>query len=200
MNSKGDKSDIWSMNEEENEIEFEKIKARMEKETRRAEVTHKLKLSSPKYLLLIILLFIMVCTPIGNRNIACTRGRSMYPTLGDREIIKIERVDMTSPIDRDTIVVAQMPGIGGIVKRVIGIPGDTIKFSKEHIYINGEEFRSKAKIIGFDEVNGQIHLKDNEYLLMGDNRSISLDSRYFGPVPRENIRAIYVKTLWRIKD
>lgn len=200
MDNKDDKLDIWSMDEEENEIEFEKIKARMEKETRRAEVTHKLKLSSPKYLLFIILLFIMMCTPIGNRNMACTKGRSMYPTLGDREIIKIKRVDRTSPIERDTIVVARVPGLGGIVKRVIGIPGDTIKFSKEHIYINGEEFHSKAKIIGFDEVNGQIHLKDNEYLLMGDNRSVSLDSRYFGPVPRENIRAIYVKTIWRIKD
>lgn len=200
MNNKDDKLDIWSMDEKENEIEFEKIKARMEKETRRAEVTHKLKLSSPKYLLIITLLFVVMCTPIGNRNMACTRGRSMYPTIGDREIIKIKPIDKTSPIDRDTIVIARIPGLGGIVKRVIGVPGDTVEFSKEHIYINGEEFHSKAKIIGFDEVNGQIELKDNEYLLMGDNRSVSLDSRYFGPVPRENIRAIYVKTIWRIKD
>lgn len=200
MNNKDDKLDIWSMDEKENEIEFEKIKARMEKESRRAEVTHKLKLSSPKYLLIIILLFVVMCTPIGNRNMACTRGRSMYPTIGDREIIKIKPIDKTSPIDRDTIVIARIPGLGGVVKRVIGVPGDTVEFSKEHIYINGEEFHSKAKIIGFDEVNGQIELKDNEYLLMGDNRSVSLDSRYFGPVPRENIRAIYVKTIWRIKD
>lgn len=200
MHNDDNKIDLWSMNEDENEIEFAKIQAKMEKDAKRAEVTHKLKLKSGKYLAIILLFIILQLTPIGNPNIACTRGRSMYPTLGDRELIKIKRVNTTSPIERDTIVVARLPGLGGIVKRVIGIPGDTIKFSKEHIYINGEEFHSKAKIIGFDEVNGQIHLKDNEYLLMGDNRSVSLDSRYFGPVPRENIRAIYVKTIWRIKD
>ena len=91
------------------------------------------------------------------------------------------------------------------VKRVIGLPGDTIYAKDDVVYVNGmpiEEpyldnaYANQIRRHGnnFTEDFPKRTLKDNEYFLMGDNRIVSYDSRRVGPFKREDIRGkdVYV--------
>ena len=76
-------------------------------------------------------------------------------------------------------------------KRVIGAPGDTIVGRRNRVYVNGQ----KADDIP-TEPFAAVHLGPKQYFVMGDNRSVSYDSRDFGPVPRAAIFARAVMILW----
>ncbi len=117
---------------------------------------------------------------------------SMIPTLqvGDRIVVSKLAFDLGSVREGDIVVFRRPaadtvdPGIEDLVKRVIGLPGQTIWSSKGHVYINGKMLSEPYLPPG----DLTYHLKrqtipKGEYFLMGDNRGNSYDSRYFGPVP-----------------
>jgi signal peptidase I len=78
-----------------------------------------------------------------------------------------------------------------INKRVIGIPGDSVQGRNGRVYVNGD---------AADNIPTQpfqpIHLGHDQYFAMGDNRSVSHDSRAFGPVPRDAIYARVILNVW----
>lgn len=76
------------------------------------------------------------------------------------------------------------------IKRVIGLPGETVQIVGSDILINGEvleESYGKDPISRAGEASEPITLEENEYFVLGDNRTVSEDSRTFGPVSSENI-------------
>jgi signal peptidase I len=77
-------------------------------------------------------------------------------------------------------------------KRVIGVPGDTVSGHDGRVFVNGK----KADDIVTEQGFLAVHLKANEYWLLGDNRSSSQDSRVFGPVERKAIFARVVLIYW----
>jgi signal peptidase I len=137
-------------------------------------------------------------------------GASMSPNLRTGQYLIISRVDyLFGEPQRGDVVVFQKPGTSQrdprLIKRVIGLPGDTVeiraieqevdgvrKIADAEIYVNGEKLdepyfvhrpchdqsscKSKTWVLGPDE-----------YILIGDNRNDSIDSRSFGPVKREAI-------------
>ncbi|MDA8262918.1 MAG: signal peptidase I [Actinomycetota bacterium] len=117
---------------------------------------------------------------------------SMIPTLqiGDRIVVSKLSFDLGG-VQRGDIVVFRRPaadtvdpGIEDLVKRVVGLPGETIWSSKGHVYIDGKMLSEPYLPPG----DLTYHIKrqtipKGDYFLMGDNRGDSYDSRYFGPVP-----------------
>lgn len=76
------------------------------------------------------------------------------------------------------------------IKRVIGLPGETVQIVGSDILINGEvleESYGKDPISRAGVASEPITLEENEYFVLGDNRTVSEDSRTFGPVSNENI-------------
>lgn len=131
-------------------------------------------------LLIIIIIRIFFYSPIR------VNGSSMYPTLQDKEFMILNKIGLQKGINRFDIVVVESNG-KYIIKRVIGLPGESVMYSDNKLYINGkaiEDNYSKSETENFENVI----LKDNEYFVMGDNREVSKDSRVIGPVNVKNIK------------
>ena len=129
----------------------------------------------------------------------CVKGNSMFPTLmsdslGFASIIERK----TKGIDRfDIVIIRSGEDEKFIVKRAVGLPGETIEYRSGKLYVNGEyieepfldeEFK-KYHVSSFDIDVDPITLKENEYYCLGDNRGASKDSRVYGPFTGDQIIA-----------
>ena len=108
-------------------------------------------------------------------------GNSMFPTLKDGEIGICTRI---SNISRFDIVVVNQDG-KKIIKRVIGLPNETIEYKDNQLYINNSLVKDSKKV-GFTK-DFKVKLGSDEYFCMGDNREHSLDSRKYGGYSRKQI-------------
>lgn len=156
-------------------------------------------------------------------------GHSMDPTLADGENLIISKI---SSVDRFDIVVAEEEENGtkkAIVKRVIGMPGDTIRYDNDKLYVNGTEtdepylkeylalfqqdklqatysynknFQARAQQALAFTVNDNwdtsftITVPEGEYLLLGDDRLVSKDSRQVGTFKKDQITGEVVFRFW----
>jgi len=131
---------------------------------------------------------------------------SMYPTLqeGDRMLVLKEGYT----IQRGAVLVFRHPpldtrcgpGDDDLVKRVIGLPGETIWSSGNTVYIDGkplaEPWLPRNDPMGPTSITKQT-IPPNDYFMMGDNRSESCDSRYWGPLPRSLVVGRVFLVIWR---
>ncbi|MGX7204331.1 signal peptidase I [Enterococcus pingfangensis] len=126
-------------------------------------------------------------------------GNSMDQNLQQGDMVLMEKF---SKIKRFDVIVFQQPDGMIYIKRVIGLPGDQIRYDKDQLYINdkkvAESFltnnRSSDHQISpyttdfqLTELIGKNQLPPNEYFVLGDNRRISKDSRSFGTVQSKDI-------------
>jgi signal peptidase I len=133
-------------------------------------------------------------------------AKSMQPTLavGDRLIIDKLTYRFREPKRGDIIVFSPTETLkkqnfrDAFIKRIIGIPGDRIEITEGRVYLNGqltnENYIAKEDTHG-TELEAQI-IPPNSYIVLGDFRSNSYDSRYWGLVPRENIIGIATKRFY----
>ena len=132
-------------------------------------------------LLVVFLIRTFLVTPIK------VNGQSMYDTLSGNEIMLLYRI---GEIERYDMVVADLIVDGKkddtLIKRVYGLPGETIKCENGVIYINDHEIEDPYATNETSDFEA-VTLGDDEYFLLGDNRSISLDSRIIGPVKEKDI-------------
>lgn len=112
-------------------------------------------------------------------------GESMVPTLSGGELMLLKKYD--TDYERFDIVVVNKNVEGdNLIKRVIGLPGETIKYRNNKLYINDnimEDIYAYGETGNFREIT----LGADEYFLMGDNREISLDSRTIGIIKKSEI-------------
>lgn len=131
-------------------------------------------------------------------------GSSMYPFLHDKEQIITEKVSVKlSPLKRGEVIIFWHPNINTslLVKRVIGLPGETIKIDGGKVYINNEQIKEPYlgdRVItdegSFLQIGQEYTIPADSYVVMGDNRDESTDSRTWGPVKSKLVigRAILV--------
>ncbi len=118
--------------------------------------------------------------------IAQIDGLSMYPTLDDGEHVITARrfVDY----DEGDIIAFNFVLDDGTeefhVKRIIGMPGDTVTIDHRQVIVNGETVIEDGLV---DYGNASYRLANDEYFVVGDNYEVSYDSRMHGPVKEEDI-------------
>lgn len=128
-------------------------------------------------------------------------GDSMEPTYSSGDIVFVKK--FANEFQRNDIVICKVNQIGSdtkkelIIKRIIGMPGETIQIKQGKVYINGNVLADdpiNTYILDGAEAEDPIVLKENEYFLLGDNRNESFDSRYpaIGPVHSSNIEGVVV--------
>ena len=133
------------------------------------------------------LVIILVVITIRTFNVTpiVVQGESMVPTLDGGEVMILKKYD-TNYERFDIVVVNKSVEGDNLIKRVIGLPGETIRYRNNTLYINDkvlEDVYAYGDTGNFQEIT----LGEDEYFLMGDNRAISLDSRALGIIKKQEI-------------
>lgn len=158
-------------------------------ETKENKLNKIFKATLPYIVIVIVVALIrtFIITPVQ------VEGMSMYSTLDDNEILLLKKYDKN--YQRFDIVVFDYNGTK-LIKRVIGLPGESVAYKDNQLYINGEYVEEdflKDNQETYDfliEEIGYDSIPDGYYFVMGDNRTNSTDSRIIGLVPNEDIEGI----------
>jgi len=142
-------------------------------------------------------------------------GESMMPTLESGERMIVNKIDYKlSDIQRFDIVVFHAPEKKDYIKRVIGLPGDTLEYKNDQLYINGKKVTEpylkdyKSRIVDggtltedfrLEDYIGQKEVPKGHYFVMGDNRRNSKDSRHIGVVSKAEIVGKASIVFWPMK-
>lgn len=129
---------------------------------------------------------------------------SMEPTLEINDRLIIEKISyrFRTPERGDVVVFSPTDELkkqnfrDAFIKRVIGLPGDTVEVKGEIVYVNGQALREKYIEESPDYEYGPVKVPSDQYLVLGDNRNNSYDSHYWGFVPRENLIGRAVVRFW----
>ena len=135
----------------------------------------------PYIIVIVVVVFIrtFIVTPVK------VNGTSMYPTLDGGEIMLLNKL---GKIDRYDIVVLKIDAENdNLIKRIIGLPGETVEIKDNKLYINDKKFEDSFGY-GITYNIDKVTLGDDEYFVLGDNRIVSLDSRVFGKIKKKDIK------------
>ena len=132
-------------------------------------------------------------------------GTSMLPMLEDQDRLFINKIAYRlGEVRAGDVVVFQYPRdhSKSYIKRVIGLPGDRLRIDRGNVYVNGKLLPEPYVPNRFadDRSQAEMVLPPNEYFVMGDHRSISSDSRDFGPVDRDLIYGKAAFVYWPIEQ
>ena len=148
-------------------------------------------------IIVVVLIRTYIVTPV------IVVGDSMVPTLKDNQVLLLNKFDYKfNKIERYDIVVIEVEG-SEIIKRIIGLPGEIIEYRNNTLYINGHE---EETIYNFDTEDFNLEsicncekIPQDKYLVLGDNRTVSSDSRIIGLIDKENIKGSTTISIWPIK-
>lgn len=145
-------------------------------------------------------------------------GASMMPTLHNDDKLIVNKLGATvGTPDRFDIIVFQAPDEDArYVKRVIGLPGDEIVYKDDTLYINGKKYKEpylkkykeqlplpSSKLTGdftLKEITGKTRVPKDKLFVLGDNRQVSKDSRYFGFIPKDSVIGVVDVRYWPFSD
>lgn len=134
-----------------------------------------------KYIIFIIVVLIIAIYVVGLQQVV---GPSMEPTLTNNDIVILDKISYRFiDIKRGDIVALYYADTKYLIKRVVGLPGETISFKNNTLYINGISY--SENYLSVDVITDDFDLSilnyekipDDMYLVLGDNRGDSLDSR-----------------------
>jgi signal peptidase I len=130
-------------------------------------------------------------------------GTSMMPSLDDQERIFINKfVYRIEPIQHGDIIVFRYPRdpAKSFIKRVIGIAGDHVRIEDGRVYLNGKQLVEDYVPRAYEDDRSypDVMVPPDSYFVLGDHRSLSNDSRDFGPVEASFIYGKAVFGYWPV--
>ena len=120
-------------------------------------------------------------------------SRAMAPLISFGSYVETEQYGRNLPERFDVVVVGSPAEERIYVFRIVGLPGEHVKLTRDGVYIDGEYLEPPAGIQYSSEAAGQptpkseFQLRSTYYVLLGDNVEHARDSRFFGPLPRRRI-------------
>lgn len=134
-------------------------------------------------------------------------GQSMMPTLHDHNHMILSKLsyDIGKP-HRFDIVVFHATKESDYIKRVIGLPGETIQYKDDTLYVDGHKVKepflasSKENTMGLLTYNFVVKVPKGTVFVMGDNRLNSRDSRIIGPISIKEVTGKAEMTFWPLSD
>ncbi len=155
-----------------------------------------------KYIIVIVIVFLLFIFVVGLQQVT---GPSMFPTLKEGNIMIVNKlIYRVKDIARNDIVVL-MHDDKYMVKRVVGLPGEYVEYKDNYVYVNGEKFKEtfledtvKTNNFSIKDLGDYEVIPENMYLVLGDNRENSLDSRDYGLVSKDLIVGKVWIRIWPI--
>ena len=157
-------------------------------------------------IIVVVLIRTFLVTPV------IVSGDSMVPTLKNRELLLLNKINYRlNDIERFDVVVIRLEN-KEIIKRIVGLPGEEIMYRNNTLYVDGHElaneytYNGENKKENFDTEDFSLKticncnkIPEGKYLVLGDNRSISADSRMYGLIDQEDIEGRVKLSIWPIK-
>ncbi|MBI5975300.1 signal peptidase I [Staphylococcus canis] len=146
------------------------------------------------------------------------KGDSMFPTLKDGDRVIVNQLSKRfGQLDNGNVIVFHANQSDDYVKRIIGKPGDHVEYKNDQLYLNGKKVKepyldyneahknydmitgdfSSNELIGS---NGQAQIPKDKYLVLGDNREVSKDSRSFGLIDKNQIVGTVALRFWPLSE
>ena len=139
-------------------------------------------------------------------DIVQVSGPSMIPTLHDNDRVAIEKISLYSKSFKRGEIIILDPGEKGhglYIKRLIALPGDRLQIKEGNVYINGEKLNEPYLSTGtetYAEEDIDMVIPEGYVYVLGDNREISEDSRYIGPIPFDHIKGHAIFKVFPFSD
>ena len=152
------------------------------------------------YVIIIIVVILtrsFIITPV------IVSGKSMLPNFNDGELLLVRKIDYNEKTIKRFDVVVIKKDKEEIIKRIIGISGEHISYKNNKLYINDELISEdyshlNTKDFNLEEICSCSIIPEGKYLVLGDNRPISKDSRSIGLIDEKDIVGKSVFRLWPI--
>ena len=159
-------------------------------------------LDSIKFIIIVFIVLILFLYVVSITQVV---GNSMYPTLENQEVLVLNKAAYRfSDVKRGDIISLSYADTKYLIKRVVGLPGDTIEFKDNTLYINGEVY--DETYLNDDVITDDFSLKDigydvipqDMYLVLGDNRQNSMDGRDIGLISKKDIIGKIAIRFWPV--
>ena len=147
--------------------------------------------------LVVVFIRVFLITPV------IVSGDSMSPTLENKQLLLLNILNYRlNDIERFDIVVIRQDN-KEIIKRVIGLPGENILYRSNKLYVDGHELENDYNFdtddFSLKTICNCSRIPENQYLVLGDNRAVSADSRIIGLIYRKDIAGSVEISLWPLK-
>ncbi len=174
-------------------------KASIEEEKKTGSGWGSFLLETLQTIVLAIVLYFLIDTVVARVRVD---NISMLPTLQPGEFLLVDRISYRfKELNHGDIVIFHFPQNPSedYIKRLIGLPGDTVKIANGEVYVNGHQL-TEPYLSGAPDYEGEWVVPEGAFFVLGDNRNQSSDSHSWGFVPKENLIGKALVVYWPIKE